>query len=210
MTQVLNLPFMANLSFEITRDADWLDSLFFSAPGSPQAIITMIGSIIAGNSAITMTTAAGLVPGQPIAPGGGIAVGAYVGSIPTVGTVQMVDINGNPLNALGTNAAVSLSFEPLPLDLTGIEFRSMLRSAEGDAQVYLETSTAEGTMINGGQSGVLSWNVKQPQMADVRAGDYVLDILAYGDGNTVNLLPGDPAQVTLSDGVTDAPVAASL
>jgi hypothetical protein len=210
MTNVLNLPLMANLAFEITRDADWLDSLFFSAPGSPQAIITMIGSIIQGNSAITVTTAAGLVPGQPIAPGGGIPGGAYVGSIPAAGTVQMVNIAGNALNALETNATVSLSFEPVPLDLTGIEFRSMLRSAEGDAQVFLEMSTAEGTMVNGGLSGVLSWNVKQPQLAQVAAAQYVLDILAAGDGNTINLLPGNPAQVTLSDGVTDAPVAASL
>jgi hypothetical protein len=40
-------------------------------------------------------------------------------------------------------------------------------------------------------------------MSQVDAGNYVMDILAFGDGNTINLFPQGPAALIVSEGVTE-------
>lgn len=72
------------------------------------------------------------------------------------------------------------------LDISGIAFRMMLREKAEDAQAWLDVSTAsavaDGQLVNGGATGVLGIAVPLAKMKRIHPGDYVMDIVATGDG----------------------------
>jgi hypothetical protein len=89
-----------------------------------------------------------------------------------------------------------------PLDLTGIAFHMQVRLASDLTQIALDLSTANGLLINGGPNGLLSWLVLAAQLAQVAPGAYVADLIAEGDGATINLCQAGPIVVTVTQGVT--------
>jgi hypothetical protein len=89
-----------------------------------------------------------------------------------------------------------------PIDLTGIAFSANMRAAAGGNDVYLQLSTANGTLVNGGVTGKLSFNVPVTTMAALLPGNYVIDVLATADGHTINLYQSGPATVTVDEGIT--------
>ena len=205
MTNIQFLPGIdgANTSFSISRNADWLDDLDFVAPGSMQQPLTIQNvSFTSGLNILSNVSTNTLLPGMPIAQQPGIPAGALVGAITSTTTLTMVDSNGFALNATATNANASITFNPVPLDLTGINFISSIRAPTGTTRVYLTAQTADGTMLNGKTNGTLSYNVPATKVVAVPAGVYVVDIIAYDTVNVVNLFPSGPASITVVDGPT--------
>ncbi|MGD0642170.1 MAG: hypothetical protein ABSC22_15590 [Roseiarcus sp.] len=89
-----------------------------------------------------------------------------------------------------------------PLDLTGIAFHMQVRPAAGSPEIALDLSTANGLLVNSGTNGLLSWLVPAAQLAQLAPGSYVADLIASGDGATVNLCQNGPLAVTVNAGVT--------
>lgn len=87
-----------------------------------------------------------------------------------------------------------------PIDLTGITFRSQVRSMAGSSVVLLDLSTVDGTLVVDHANGKLSWAVPAAALASL-SGAYVTDIIAVGDGITRNLCP-TPIALTVVVGVT--------
>ena len=212
MTNVLLLPMLSGsgTSFEITNNSDWNDSIFFGALNSPTKPIQMVGQTVSGSNVITVANTTGLVPGQPITETAGIPAGAFIGALTAATTLTMVDSVGSNLNSNLSNVVANLTFQPVPLDLTGISFVSNLRPFTNSSESYLTIQTSDGTYNNGGPTGVLSVDipylidgVPNPKIAGLFPGTYVMDIIAEGDGATINLFPLGPATVTVLDGVTD-------
>jgi hypothetical protein len=204
-TNVLNLAkFSSASTFAIAKNSDWLDSIFFAAPGSPAASVSASAVLIAGTNVITIASTAGLIGGQPIGEIPGIPPSTYIGAVFSPTQLTMVDAIGAPVNATLSDAAAGVTFLPLPLDLTGITFKANLRTTVDDVGVQLALSTDAGTLINGGKSGVLSFNVlaTSPALVGLNPQNYVIDILAEADGHTINLFPQGPATLTVSRGVT--------
>ena len=109
---------------------------------------------------------------------------------------------GTPVNATATDPEANLTINPLPLDLTGITFTCEARKTVADPQAWI-TATTPTTMLNGGTSGQLSFNVPKASLVSVQPGPYVMDIVASGDGHTVNLFQKTgPASLTVTQGVT--------
>jgi hypothetical protein len=202
-TNLLSLPYFSSQAiFEIAQNADWLDAIFFVAPGSPPAPLTITGSITSGSNTVTVASAAGIVPGQPIVPVPGIPTSAFVGAIPTPTTFTIVNSTGGTLNATATDAEASLTFEPLPLDLTGISFAAEVRNTVGNPQVFLLVQTSDGSFFNSGTSGILSFKIPATKIQYIPVGSYVIDIVATANGQTVNLFPEGPATLIVIEGVT--------
>jgi hypothetical protein len=202
-TNVLLLPAFSNQSsFTVANNADWKDGIMFAAPGSVGAPITVTAALTQASATVIASTLA-LTPGMPIAIAPGIPGGAFVGSVFDAQTFQMVDSAGNPLNATLTDDNVALTINPVPLDITGIEFRAQVRALAGGNDVYLTADTADGTFVNGGTNGILLFQIPASSMNRVRAGSYVMDIVAEGDGNTINLFPVGPAAVNVVQGITN-------
>ena len=90
------------------------------------------------------------------------------------------------------------------IDITGIAFRGQIRSSVGDAKVWLEVSTSDGTLLNGGATGILTLAVSVAKTQTITPGAYVFDLLAIDGGVvvTVNLFQAAPAQITILQGVT--------
>ena len=205
MTNILQLPRLgAQSSFALARNSDWLDTMFFAAPGSPPSALSLTGAIVSGSNTVTVPSTAGLIPGMPIAPIPGVPAGAYVGVIAST-TFTMVNLAGTAVNATVSDAEAQFSIEPLPLDLTGIAFTAQWRSAVGGSEVFLTLQTADGSLVNGGPTGTLAFNVPESAFANIIAATYVMDIIATADGHTINLFPEGPASIVLSEGVTGAP-----
>jgi hypothetical protein len=204
MTNVLLLPaFSSQSAFAVVNNADWNDGILFCQPLSPSIPVVLVCSYTNGLPNVNCGATGPLVTGMPIAVAPGIPGGAFVGPIIDTANFTMVDINGIPLNATITEAAASLTFNPIPLDLTGISFRTQVRAMAGGNDVYLDISTGGGTMVNGGTDGVLLFKVPALSMSKINAGQYVMDILAFGDGNTINLFPQGPAAITVNAGITE-------
>ncbi len=89
-----------------------------------------------------------------------------------------------------------------PLDITGIRFKGQLRSAASDFIIRLIVSTDDGTLVNGGSNGSLTFAVPYSLLQPIPPGAYVFDLLAMADNETVNLFQAAPAQVTVNEGVT--------
>ena len=204
MSNILLLPKFSGsgTSFAITTTGDWNDAILFTAVGSPASSINMVGAITSGNATVTLTSTAGLLPGQPIAQVPGIPAGIFIGTIPTATTLTMVNSINGAVTATVTDAEASLTFQPLPLDLTGITFLAQMRKTAGSATVYLTATTSDGTLNNGGITGILAFNIMQAALANLFPDTYVIDIVAIADGHTINLFPEGPATVTLLQGVS--------
>ena len=89
-----------------------------------------------------------------------------------------------------------------PLDLTGISFTSSFKQVANPSNTWLTISTANGGLINGGSSGLLSWLILKSALSGLPAGSYVSDIIATGDGATINLCQAAPLAVTVTTGVS--------
>jgi len=188
-------------SFAVANNGDWIDGMFFGAPGTSGAPFQVTGHIVAGTNVVESVASVGeVLPGMGIGQVPGIPAGAFVGDIAT-SSFTMVDIDGNPLNATAT-APVTLNLEPLPLDLTGIRFKAELRATPGGNEVFLAADTEDGTLVNGGRTGVLAFSVPEAAMGRLNPGDYVMDIVAEADGQIISLFPEGPCAVVVAEGVT--------
>jgi hypothetical protein len=208
MTNVLLLPkFGPQTAFAVVNNADWLDSIMFTAPGQPGASFELLCQINSGQSVVTVTDSNQanvdlLIPGLPVQVAPGIPQGCYVGGISSTNQFVLVNAGGTPVNATITDHLANLTFQPLPMDISGITFEANMRSEVGDAQVYLALTTLGTNFVNGGIIGTLSFNVPHTVMQRLRPGSYVLDIVAIADGVTINLFPDGPASVLVKQGVT--------
>ena len=99
-------------------------------------------------------------------------------------------------------SSITLTSGSSPIDLTGIAFECNVRSEAGGVEIFLQASTASGTMVNGGAAGTVSFNVPAITMGALMADVYVFDILAIADGHTVNLYDDGPATLAVLEGVT--------
>lgn len=88
----------------------------------------------------------------------------------------------------------------VPVDITGIAFRSQVRSNADSAVMVLDLSTDAGTLYVDGPSGRLEWRVPRSSMSAL-SGGYVTDIVAMADGVTRNLCPS-PLSLTVERGIT--------
>lgn len=217
MTNILQLPQLdgSATSLTISANSDWLDGFFFAVPGSPTVVSTLVGAITSGQNTITLATsisqspASGLVPGMPIAQTPGIPQGAFIGAITSATTLTIVNAAGAALNATLTDVEAYLIFQPIPLDITGIAFRCDVRTT---TQTYLTAQTADGSMANGGTTGVLNFNVLQSTIGPKfglapgsgKSLSAVFDILAIADGHIVNLFQAGAASIKILAGTTAA------
>ena len=207
MTNILLMPQIdgSQTSFAIFNNADWVDNLYFTAPGYGPALTLTGCSLASGSNNIAVPSTLGIQPGMAIAPTPGLPNGAFVGAITSLIQLTAVSSAGTPVNATATTVVATLTFGPPPLDLSNINFLANLRTQSGNvAQIWLTAKTADGSMNNGGLTGVLSFNVPSSVMQSVPAGTYALDILAMADGRTVNLMANGPASVIVSQGISDA------
>lgn len=98
----------------------------------------------------------------------------------------------------------------VPLDISGIVFKSMLKAANGN--ILLTATTDDGTMVSGNTSGTLSWAIPRfpgtgspASTSGLPPGAAQLDLLAYDSGAKiyVNLFTkAGPASVTIIQGIT--------
>jgi hypothetical protein len=203
-TNILNLPQFSSAAFALANNAAWLDSIYFAASGYPGPVqVNGCATVIGSNIVTVPTTTAGISVGMQISGTPNFPSASYIGAILTPTTFTLVDVFGNQLNATATNVEVAITFNPPPLDLTGIGFVANLRIAAGSAQVFLVAHTGNGTLVNGGKIGTLSFNVPRQIMQSVPAGSYVMDILAADATTVINLFPQIPATVTIFSGVAD-------
>jgi hypothetical protein len=201
MTNILSLPKLRG-DFTIARNADWLDTIYFTAPGQPTEVLQKTCAVIAGLHTVQVSGGtSGLVNGMPVV-GPEIPANTRIINVSSSTFDMISGVNGMPVGPLLTNAATVLSFLPIPIDLSGIEFAGEVRKAVGKHEVFLRIGTSTGTLINGGASGYLSFNVLRGQLAAIYAGEYVFDLVAAGDGHYVNLFPTAPAVLTVNEGIT--------
>jgi hypothetical protein len=205
VTNILSLPQLngAQTQFIISNNADWRDSIAFAAVGSPPPSGLMIGSVIVGQSIITgLSATSNIVAGMPISQTFEIPAGVFVGEVLSTTSVSMVNIVGVSVNALATNPQANIYFQPVPLDITGIFFWMELRTAVGNIQPWLNISTVSGLLVNGGTTGVLAWNVPSAYLLNLPITTYYADLIAEGDGVTVNLFQAGPCTVQIVQGIT--------
>ena len=88
------------------------------------------------------------------------------------------------------------------IDITGIAFHLQARSAAGASVIALDLSTANGGLINGGASGILTLIAPVTMMESVAPGVYVADIVAEADGATINCCGASPLALTVAQGIT--------
>jgi hypothetical protein len=78
-----------------------------------------------------------------------------------------------------------------------------VRLASDLSEIALDMSIDNGLLINGGESGLLSWLApNKPFTERLAPGAYVADLIASADGATVNLFQAAPLAVTVVAGVT--------
>ncbi len=91
---------------------------------------------------------------------------------------------------------------PAAIDLTGIGFRMQVRLASDLTQIGLDLGLDDGGLIAGGAAGTLMiWSPKEANRT-LAAGAWVADLLAEGDGLTINLFSSGPLAVTVVQGIT--------
>lgn len=205
MSNIALLPQLSSkTSFSVPQNANWTDAFLFALPGQPAQPIQLTGSIALGSSVFTTASTYGVTPGMPINAVPGL-VACFAGAVSNT-TVALVDVHGAAVNATASNAEAQLVFNPIPIDLTGISFTANLRLSPGGTQLFLMMSTqlSVATLVNGGTTGVLNFNVPFAQLQQIPPGTYVMDIVANDNqGNVVNLFPQGPATVNVWPGVVN-------
>ena len=213
MTNILLLPQLDGTKtiFNIPLNSDWLDAVYFTAPGSSQVPLTILGSVTTGSNIFTLsaqsplTTLAGVIPGMPFTAAPGFPLGGFVGAVTSSTTVTLVNAAGAALNSTITDAELTVTFVPLLIDCTGIRFRAHIRPAPGSGVLHLGCDTNSGTIINGGNTGAVGFFVPQVTIGNLPVGTWVMDILAIADGHVINLFQNAPATVIVGAGVTTYP-----
>ena len=90
-----------------------------------------------------------------------------------------------------------------PVDITGLNFRVTIRSEVESVLTLLQLSTIDGTLINGGVTGVVSFNVPALMLLRIPAQTAAFDMVAQdGDGKVVNLFALSPGVLIINQGVT--------
>jgi hypothetical protein len=93
-----------------------------------------------------------------------------------------------------------------PVDLSGITFKFALKASATAAQTFLSLSSFSNTgpppLINGGANGTLQFAVPYAMLQNILPGLYVGDLIAEGDGITLNLFGEAPMLVTVVQGIT--------
>jgi hypothetical protein len=192
MSNLLLMPQLpGGLTYDITFDSDWLDQRYVQQPNWPAAPAVLAAALTQGSPTIVVSSTAALVPGMPVQ-GLGIAPGSIIAP---AGIVDGTHVTLS-LPATLTLAAPQLSFFGPPLDLTGITFRSKVRSPTPDSSVILDCSTQNGLFLNSAPLGYYGWYVrksvirKAPWPAALKSTGNVqceTDIIACDGLNTVNL-----------------------
>jgi hypothetical protein len=206
VTQISLLPQIdgARTAFAFVKNAAFTYSFVIAAPSGPQVPLVATASTTAGSATLSnlpAVTVTSLVTGQKVS-GYGIPAGATITAIPSTTSVTL------SANVTQTAAANSITFQVMPLDLTGISFRQQIRATASDTGVLLEMSTDNGLLINGGTTGVLSAYVPASSLGalpETTGGSaLVTDIVATAaDGGPINLMAlSGPASVTVTAGVT--------
>ena len=117
--------------------------------------------------------------------------------------------------AAGALSASGQAVGGQPIDITGIDFRTQVRSAAGQ-RVLLDASTFNDLILVDGPLGQISFNVPKDQpatgthwhMGSLQPGIYYCDIVALADGKVMNLCQTGPLTFQVNGGYTDtdAPV----
>ena len=151
----------AGTTITLVAGASWLDQFYVQQPGYPAAPLPFLGTVIGGNATIALNSVAGITVGCLVV-GYGIPAGSQVVNV-IDSTTNTITLN-LPANNVGTATNVPLLVYGPPLDLTGINFSSTVRESLVSSTVLLAASTANGLMINGGQSGNFGWQVSPPHL----------------------------------------------
>lgn len=173
-TRILDLP-LIHWDMETATNEDWLDAIQFTDPLSPP-LTAMAGAISLDSPFINgLTSTVNLLPGMTVA-APGVQDGSRIIAVPSSSSVQL------DLPATHTDSSQTITFLPIPIDLTGIEFKSQMRLDPEDAMAVLDLSTANGRLISGLTGGQLSLNVPVSVMALIDPATYVQDLIAIADG----------------------------
>jgi hypothetical protein len=203
MTNLLNLPQLPlGTAITLASNDDFLDQLYMPAPGYPGGSIGITGNLSSSSTTVSSpSTTNGIVPGMQV-------VGVGILANTTVLSLSPLVLSNEPTETL---SGVELTFFAPPLDLTGISFKSVLRSSVISTQALLTMSTANGMMTNGLTGGQFGWNVPADELPEWPNALYsagtlslVLDIeAADATGATVNLCKEcGPIPVTVNLAVT--------
>ncbi len=121
-------------------------------------------------------------------------------ALPSLSGSMTIVTNADFLQAWGFTVAGSSP--ATPIDLTGIDFRMQVRAAADPTVIGLDLGLANGGLISGGAAGTLTvWSPRAANAA-LAPGDWLADLLAEGDGLTINLFSGGPMTVTVIRGIT--------
>lgn len=91
-----------------------------------------------------------------------------------------------------------------PIDLTGMVFQLTVRETVDSTVVALQLTTIDGTLINGGDDGTITFAAPALMLLNQLApGSYVFDLIARDEeGTTINLFAVTVGQLTVNQGVT--------
>jgi hypothetical protein len=123
----------------------------------------------------------------------GYLIGTGVVNVPFMGSgVSLTLLPGTSPFVAGD--IITLNVLPQPIDLTGIRFVMQMRTATPSAQILVSADTNDGTLVNGGTSGVLGLAIVASTMATVPISPdntpHVLDVLAIADGDQRQCITG--------------------
>ena len=162
MSNLGSLPIIpAGTTITLVAGASWLDQFYVQQPGYPAAPLPFLATITGGSPTLALNSVAGITYGC-LAVGYGIPAGAQVINV-IDSTTNTITLN-LPANNVGTATNVPILIYGPPLDLTGINFNSTVRESLQSSTVLLAASTANGLMLNGGQSGNFGWQVMAPHL----------------------------------------------
>lgn len=205
-TNILSLPLLT-VTFRTGTNESWRDSVAFVTAGSITAFptignigngtvtfLTVMPGAYIGDYALTMTSATQFRLTDP----DGYLIGAGVVNVPFMASgINFTLAPGTSLFAAGDT--YTLNVLPQALDITGIRFVMQMRAATPSAQILVSADTNDGSLVNGGMSGVLGLAVLAPVMATVPVSPdgspHVLDILAIADGDQRRCVTGTCAVV---------------
>lgn len=205
-TKILSLPLLT-VTFETATNESWRDSVAFGTAG------TITGYATAGNTGNgtlgALSVALGAYTGDYIltltgpttfrvTDPDGYTVGAGVTGVPfSASGIAFTLSAGTTAFALGDS--FTLTVLPQPLDITGIRFVMMMRQTAGNATILLSADTDDGTLVNGGSTGVLGFAIPVETMERIATSPvgspYVLDVVAIADGDQRRCVTGTNAVV---------------
>lgn len=205
-TNILSLPLLT-VTFQTATNESWRDGVAFTSAGSItyqatggnagngglSGLAVSLGAYI-GDYILTITGATTFRVADP----DGYTVGAGVVGVPFSASGIGFTLNqGQTPFVVGDG--FTLTVLPQALDITGIRFVMMMRRSAQDATILVGADTDQGTLVNGGTSGVLGWAIPVEMMQRVAISSdgapYVLDVLAMADGDQRRCVTGTNAVV---------------